>query len=65
LHGPENQDYKVYLSLLLADKKDVFLASCKKGANWKNLEKPCYTCDISGEKLDSFEQWYFFLKKMS
>lgn len=49
---------KIFLSLLLADKKDTYLAARKKGSNYSKLKQACYTCEIPGEELDSFQELY-------
>lgn len=46
---------KIFVSLLLADKKDTYLAARKKGSNYSKLKQACYTCEIPGEMLDSFD----------
>lgn len=48
---------KIFISLLLADKKDIYLAARKKGSNYSKLKRACYTCEVPGELLDSFNEW--------
>lgn len=47
---------KIFISLLLADKKDIYLAARKKGSNYSKLKRACYTCEVPGELLDSFTE---------